>query len=225
MFPPAEQRVHQPACLPLLYLVYVLWMSGLAFRLLGQNGAAGGLLVLAFIFLVCVFLPCSGGKRMFGKKTSPEVTMTPAGPATVLPEAGLTVIGTGAVVEGNILQGENVAIYGTFTGDIRLPEGMVHIYAGGCVRGNLSAATVLIDGRVEGLCEGQCVTVLEDGVLHGICRSTTFSITPGGIFIGTAEAWPEGILLQDEQSSEYDDRADGKILPLAGQVSNINTPE
>lgn len=163
---------------------------------------------------------------MFGKKASPGVTVVSSNPTTYQPEPGLTIIGHGAVIEGNILQGESVAIYGTFTGDIRLPGGSVHIHSGGCVRGELAAATVLIGGRVEGLCEGQCVTVLEEGTFHGICRSKTFSITPGGMFIGTAQAWPEGLNQQDVMGHECDDRvAEGQTLAALHGVDAPLTEE
>ncbi|HDC1420169.1 TPA: polymer-forming cytoskeletal protein [Salmonella enterica] len=186
--------------LPLLYVVYVLWGGGLIARLAGFNILAVGLLAVALIFFVGVFLPLSGGRMLFNRKKSRPVdgqkpTLIDAMSPT---ESGLTVIAVGAVVEGDILQGENVSIYGEFTGDIRLQGGSISIHHGGCVRGNLSASTVLIGGHMEGLCEGQNVTILENGVLHGICRSPTFSINPGGGFIGTAEAGQEDMLVREE---------------------------
>lgn len=186
-----ECRTHRQPRHTLLYLVYMLWVPGLGALCVGRETPAAGLLGLALIFLICVFLPFPGGKWMFGKKTRPAAEMIPAVATTGGPEEGLTVIGAGSVVEGNLLQGKNVSIYGTFTGDIAIPAGTVSVHPGGTVHGNISAALILVGGRVEGECEGQSVTVQEQGQLCGTCRSTTFSIAPGGVFVGVSETLPE----------------------------------
>ncbi|EDM5312999.1 polymer-forming cytoskeletal protein [Salmonella enterica] len=210
---------YQPVCRPVLCFVYVLWVGGLVARLANLNVLALGLLAVALFFLAGVFLPLSGGRMIFSRKrllttisNKPVDGQEPAMIDVAPPlDHGLTVIASGAVVEGDILQGENVAIYGLFTGDIRLPRGEISIHYGGCVRGNLSASMVLIDGHMEGVCEAQTVTILENGVLHGVCRSVIFSIIPGGEFIGTAEAsQKEDILDRDGQTSGNAEWRDGE---------------
>ncbi|HCM1965155.1 TPA: polymer-forming cytoskeletal protein [Salmonella enterica subsp. salamae serovar 56:l,v:z39] len=222
----AGDRPRQGERCPLLYLVYALWLSGLAARLAGQNGAAAGLLGLTLIFLAGVFLPLPRGVRMFSKKKTPAVV--PENPDTVglknsvSPEKGLTIIGSGTMVEGNILQGKNVEIYGTFTGDICLADGTVSILPGGRVKGTVSAACIRIGGQAEGRYEGQSVMVLAQGQLTGTCRSVTFSIIPGGTFVGTAEAWPDAPVLAGEGLGCAEP---AQTLPDAGETENNHREE
>ncbi|EAA3705519.1 hypothetical protein D8R48_22810 [Salmonella enterica subsp. enterica serovar Newport] len=175
-------------CIYLLYLVYVIWLSGLGLHCL-QRPEAGLLLCLTLIFLV-LFFWSEIRNSMFNKKSRPQQTVSVPQPVTA--DSTTTVIGEGTVMEGNILRGRNAEVYGGLTGDITLPDGTVRVMPGGTVSGTVRAAGIVIGGEVEGCCEAQDVTVLEAGVLRGICRSVAFSIKPGGVFTGTSEPLPEG---------------------------------
>ncbi|ECZ0740336.1 TPA: polymer-forming cytoskeletal protein [Salmonella enterica] len=178
----------------ILYLVYLFWTAGLVAMVANSIAVmlvSSVLTLLAFCFY---FLPGVRGAYMFIRKRE---SLPDAGESGADIRAGaasrtedITVIGAGAVLDGNLSRGQGADIYGELTGDIILPEGTVRILPGGQVNGNISAPTVIIGGVVEGRCEGQTVTVLAQGMLRGTCRSAEFSIKPGGVFIGNAEAWP-----------------------------------
>ncbi|ECL8859527.1 polymer-forming cytoskeletal protein [Salmonella enterica] len=180
-------------------LTCFFWTAGLAALVLQKKTMALLLSGLALVVFGFYFLPEVRSELMFSRKKPLLQDKTKAEPDC--PEAmslavqakATTVIGTGAVVDGNISCGQGAEIYGVLTGEISLPEGTVRILPGGRVNGNISASAIIIGGVVEGRCEGQTVTVLEQGTLRGTCCSAEFSIKPGGGFIGNAEAWPEPV--------------------------------
>ncbi|HGB5187929.1 TPA: polymer-forming cytoskeletal protein [Salmonella enterica subsp. salamae serovar 21:z10:z6] len=130
-------------------------------------------------------------------------------------EGATTIIGEGVVMDGNITGGRDADIYGHVTGDIILPEGTVRIMPEGYINGNITAASIMISGMVEGCCEGHSVTVLAQGRFSGVCRSAAFSITAGGVFTGTSEPWPdkaEPACLNTEKISPSAERG-GNLMP------------
>ncbi|EHW8352252.1 polymer-forming cytoskeletal protein [Salmonella enterica] len=105
----------------------------------------------------------------------------------------ITLIGSGAIINGDLFCTHDVNILGKITGNVKINHGEVHVLQGGHIIGDVHAETIEIDGIVEGVCQGQNITIQENGKLIGTCRSNKFSIITGGEFVGTSEEWVESL--------------------------------
>ena len=86
---------------------------------------------------------------------------SPSGP--VASSKGGSVLGAGLKVEGRLTGGEDVRLEGHFSGEVHLPRSQVTVARGGDVKANLTAETVLIEGKVEGDVRGTERVVVRQG--------------------------------------------------------------
>jgi cytoskeletal protein CcmA (bactofilin family) len=108
---------------------------------------------------------------MFGKKTA-----SPAEP---------TVIGRGAVIEGNVRTSGPVQIDGHIDGTLEV-DGQVSIGPNGVVTGELAADDVVVGGRVEGrLAARTLLHVTDGGRVRGEVRYGALQVDRGGQLDGT----------------------------------------
>lgn len=98
-----------------------------------------------------------------------------------------SVIGSGIVVEGDLLDGDDLIIEGTVKGTIR-SRGEVMVAPQGRVEATISARSIVIRGHVRGDVEAeQKVNVQTDGVLIGNCRARAIQIHEGARFEGRSD--------------------------------------
>jgi cytoskeletal protein CcmA (bactofilin family) len=125
---------------------------------------------------------------MFGRKT----------PSAAEP----TVIGRGAVIEGNVRATGPIQVDGHIDGTLKV-EGQVSIGPSGVVTGELTADEVVVGGRVEGqLTARGLLHVTTGGNVRGEVRYGALQIDRGGLLDGTstqghaAEATPRSASLR-----------------------------
>jgi cytoskeletal protein CcmA (bactofilin family) len=95
-----------------------------------------------------------------------------------------TVIGQGAVIEGNLRAKGRVQIDGRIEGKLEV-SGQVSIGPGGAVVGEVLADEVAIGGRVEGKCTARKhLYVAATGALHGEACYGSLQVERGGIVDG-----------------------------------------
>ncbi len=98
-----------------------------------------------------------------------------------------SLIGRGIVIEGELLDGDDLKIEGTVKGTIR-SKGEVVITPHGRVEAAISARRIVIQGHVQGDVEAEeTVNVQTNGVLIGNCRARAIQIHEGARFEGRSE--------------------------------------
>lgn len=98
-----------------------------------------------------------------------------------------TVIATGVCIEGNIMSGELIHIYGTLKGNIHAEEGMIKVAQGGLVEGNVECKELIVDGSVKGQCSSESLEIAENGFINGTISYQSIIIKKGGVFLGDAD--------------------------------------
>jgi cytoskeletal protein CcmA (bactofilin family) len=95
-----------------------------------------------------------------------------------------TVVGQGAVIEGNLRASGRVQIDGRIEGKLEV-QGQVSIGPGGAVVGEVIADEVAIGGRVEGKCVARKhLYVAATGALHGEACYGSLQVERGGVVDG-----------------------------------------
>jgi len=173
-----------------------------------MHAAAASLFFCLLLYLILTLK----GMDMFKKRNQETVEKTLAGaptqaavpPAEDLPDVSAhsarrsTVIAQGVIITGNIEIEGDIHIYGKVLGNITLTDGIVHVMRDGYIEGEFTAPTMMINGRVQGVCTGEKIELLEHGEMDGVIRSAAFSIRPGGCFTGSSERLP-----MEKQASEH----------------------
>lgn len=98
-----------------------------------------------------------------------------------------TVIATGVCIEGNIMSGELIHIYGTLKGNIHTAEGIIKVAQGGLVEGNIECKELIVDGSVQGQCSSDSLEIAENGFINGTISYQSLTIKKGGVFLGHAD--------------------------------------
>ncbi len=84
-------------------------------------------------------------------------------------------------IKGDIFAGEDVTITGRVEGHIDASGFAVRVAAGSDVLGNVAAASVVIDGRVQGeIVASDCVHVSAHGAVEGNLHTARLAIADGG---------------------------------------------
>lgn len=95
-----------------------------------------------------------------------------------------TVVGPEASFRGDIKAKGDVTIAGTVEGEIS-SDGRINIAAGGTVTGRLSAAEIVIEGRLVGDATGtKSLTLSKSADLRGDISTPVITIEPGATFVG-----------------------------------------
>jgi len=140
---------------------------------------------------------------IFGKNESrpPEPTLRPAAapthaapaahaaaaPAAAAHRTGPCVIGSKVQLKGELHGAEPVLVEGSVEGSVRLTAEL-RVAAGGTVKADVSAHTVIVAGEVIGDCHATERVVLEaTGRLTGNIRAPRIVIAEGASFRGTSD--------------------------------------
>ena len=106
-------------------------------------------------------------------------------PEIPVPDTPRTLIGTEVKFTGNIEATEDLEVRGSITGNIKSTN-KVTIQAGGNVKGNITAHTLIIKGKTEGVhrIEELC-KITSSGCHHGELYVSTLVTEDGSEFEGT----------------------------------------
>jgi len=96
------------------------------------------------------------------------------------------IIGSSCVIRGDLVAEGAFRIDGTVEGSVE-SRGAVVIGEGGCVRGDVSAADVVVAGGIEGhvRCSGH-LEILSKGRIEGDIDADSVRVETGGVFRGTS---------------------------------------
>jgi cytoskeletal protein CcmA (bactofilin family) len=111
---------------------------------------------------------------------TPMPTNEPA-PAPVRPAP--TVLSANAEMKGSITTSDSVEIRGMIEGDVRAAS--ITVYAGGKVKGDLTADTVMVQGEVEGRIQAQDVRLQAGANVMGEIAHGSLGIDTAAIFEGS----------------------------------------
>lgn len=138
-----------------------------------------------------------------------------------------TIIGPGAVFDGNLSAPETIRIDGTINGNCVCKQTLI-LGSEGRIKGNITAQNVMISGRVDGdLIVHEKLEVLSTGKVIGNVTTRSLIVDDGGCFdgrctmtdpasgsapmIGSASAEPaEKKLSADENAASEDTSSDKK---------------
>jgi cytoskeletal protein CcmA (bactofilin family) len=103
-----------------------------------------------------------------------------------------SVIATGLTFEGKIEGSGHVRIAGRFKGDVHV-DGTLTVEAGAHLAGSVRAASVVVEGEIEGNIESaQRVELLQTGVINGDVNAGSLTVAGGARMRGRAEfGWNE----------------------------------
>lgn len=95
-----------------------------------------------------------------------------------------TIIGVGAVFEGNLYAPETIRIDGTINGNCSCQQSMI-LGPEGRIKGNITAQSVMISGKVDGdLIVREKLEVLSTGKVVGNVTTKSLIVDDGGCFDG-----------------------------------------
>jgi cytoskeletal protein CcmA (bactofilin family) len=98
-----------------------------------------------------------------------------------------SLIASDVTIEGKIEGSGDVRIAGRFKGDVNV-QGNVSIEQGAHVNGQVSAATVIVSGQVEGnIIATSRVELLETGVINGDVKCAALTVAAGSKMRGQAD--------------------------------------
>ena len=137
---------------------------------------------------------------IFGKNDSrpPEpgprpVAIPPSGPGPAGPpprSGGVCVIGPRVQLKGELHGSEPVVVEGSVEGSVHLTAEL-RVAAGGTVKANVSAHTLVIAGELIGDCQATERVVIEaSGRLTGNIKAPRIVIAEGATFRGTSDMSP-----------------------------------
>ena len=107
---------------------------------------------------------------------------SPRGQRAVGPQAseGITRIGEGTVIEGEVTGGEDLVIEGKVDGTIELPNRVLTVGPTGRVKAELSAKTVVVLGKVSGpVAASELVRIGETGSVEGAVSAPRLVVADG----------------------------------------------
>lgn len=101
-----------------------------------------------------------------------------------------TILGPDSVVDGNVTVKHSLRIDGQVRGDVTSDESIT-VGSDGVVEGNLSAADMVMGGKIVGKVTVSGKTVLEaSSVLQGDLRTSLLVVEEGAMFRGTSDMGP-----------------------------------
>lgn len=125
------------------------------------------------------------------RPTSPSPSPAPAGHAAPA-RATACVIGPRVQLKGELHGSEPVLVEGSIEGSVRLTAEL-RVAAGGSVKADVSAHTLVVAGEVVGDCQASERVVIEaSGRLTGNIRAPRIVIAEGATFRGTSDMSARG---------------------------------
>jgi len=115
---------------------------------------------------------------MLGKaKTTVTATTEPSGKIS-------TIIGPGAVFDGNLSSTETIRIDGTVNGNCNCQQKMI-VGPEGTVEGNITSQSLMVSGKIDGdvMVHGK-LELLSTGNIHGNITTKALIVDEGGCFDG-----------------------------------------
>lgn len=136
---------------------------------------------------------------MFSKKTS-----------------GMTVVGAGTTIEGNVCVPGSLQVDGCIEGTLEA-KGDVSVGPDGVITGSVRARNLTVNGLVDGNVEVEAhLCILQGGTVSKDVRYETLEVKRGGKLLGTSNTYAEEPvdLEEDIEPVEDDEPAVNSIAPV-----------
>ena len=113
--------------------------------------------------------------------------MTPANDVAPMSRggAGPSVLSANVEMTGSVTSPNELHLYGVIDGNVRAAA--LTIFAGGVVKGDVVAETVLIHGEVDGRIHGQKVQLFSGAVVRGDITHGSLGLDAGAVFEGASK--------------------------------------
>ena len=134
--------------------------------------------------------PFEMGKTQVADDASVSRQPAPRGPRADRPPApeGITTIGQGVVVKGEVKGGEDLLVDGKVDGTIELPEHTLTVGSTGMVTAQLSAKSVVVLGKVNGnIRASEQVRIGEAGLVEGAVSAPRLVMADGAQLQGRVD--------------------------------------
>ncbi|NOH82391.1 polymer-forming cytoskeletal protein [Vibrio sp. 03-59-1] len=117
-----------------------------------------------------------------------------------------TLIAKGCAISGQFKLESDIQVDGEIEGEIHVAKTLV-ISQEGCIRGEIFADKVIVNGSLDGICHANSVEVLSQGQVSGTIYSDNLSIEQGGKFSGTTHPASSNqvVELKEMQAGKSDD--------------------
>jgi cytoskeletal protein CcmA (bactofilin family) len=123
-----------------------------------------------------------------------------------------SILGSSAVFKGEFTFEGDARIQGMVEGTIT-SKGEVRVEQGGHVKGNIHAATISVDGKVEGdLVATERLELLASAEVRGDLVTKSLVVVQGAAFVGHVNVGPEANTQQ-----RHDRASNGKVTPRNGR--------
>ncbi|MGK7296362.1 MAG: bactofilin family protein [Candidatus Wenzhouxiangella sp. M2_3B_020] len=99
---------------------------------------------------------------------------------------GTTIVAAGTQFVGDLTLSDNLHVDGRVDGDVQ-SEANVVIGSDGAIQGRITAAAVVVSGRVDGSVSAQRLEIVAGGSMEGDVHVVDLVIEPGGRFNGSSE--------------------------------------
>jgi cytoskeletal protein CcmA (bactofilin family) len=132
---------------------------------------------------------------------------------TASSSATSTIIAKGCAVSGELKVESDIQIDGIVEGQLHV-DGTLIVAESGCVKGEIYAKQLIVNGTLDGNCYVERVQVLSKGRVSGKIWSNNLSIEPGGKFFGEAAELPEKEVVSLNKSS-----SEGQTKPFSNHKS------
>jgi cytoskeletal protein CcmA (bactofilin family) len=99
-----------------------------------------------------------------------------------------SVISANTAMTGSLATEDELHIHGKIEGDVR--AAMITVCAGGIVKGDLAAETIIIHGNVDGKIEGRHVLLRAGAMVKGEIAHGTLGLDTAAVFEGSVKRLP-----------------------------------
>lgn len=144
---------------------------------------------------------------LFGKKKPASEVRAPQARSAVAPTGGLSIIGAGMTVRGDLESTGVVKVEGTVEGNVRAAS-QVLVAKGGAVEGDIDTTEAVVGGTVSGAVRARDRVEIQSGAsVHGDITTRRIAVAEGGTL--------NGLIRMDEGSAREERPAEarGEIRP------------
>ena len=133
-------------------------------------------------------------------------------------------VGRATTITGTIVSEEDLEIFGTVEGSVRLVEHEVRVGAEGHVKATIEARVVHIVGRVTGdVMASELVEIESGGVVGGDVRSPRMIMHDGAVVVGALDM--SASLPRQEESVTEESEASGPEEPARPELKKVERPD
>ncbi|CAE6966481.1 bactofilin family protein [Paraburkholderia domus] len=134
-------------------------------------------------------------------------------------ELSITLISPGCTITGDMIVDHGVSCFGLLDGGIVSTQGLLHVGAGGLVKGTAQGDHVRIDGRVDGNVHARASLEINGQVTGDILYCGTIRLGPHATLNGALKRVPRMLTIEAEPVSTSSKQVAEAAAPAQGSVA------